>query len=313
MTRRLSVLATFLLLAILQVCAAFRTPVGRFKLSIKDMYLDAEEPYHGTLVVLKPGTTSTIWDLAPDGAILHSESGYFLGYTEEEEYARLVMTRRPVKWRTETLEKGLQISAPDCELVVGMLPFRIDPPLVGLTMQDKEGSQTWKLERPQELDATPFVPEGNFHFQLENGHYLGVFIQQRPPSPVFLLDSPSPSTVWEVKNEGSKGLVSIRNLETDAYLSYYPDDPHNRLLIGFEKSLFRILTIEGGAVQIITGLVDAPPKAVAEMPRDRPGPPLAGLTEIRKDRNQLWKLLPVQDLDDAPRQYRLPFRRLRFW
>ncbi|KAF9165752.1 hypothetical protein DFQ26_009434 [Actinomortierella ambigua] len=274
MFHRLSVLATFLLLAILQVCTAFRPPAGYFKLSIQNLGLDVEGHHPGSPAILGLKDRSSVWEFDTHGRIIDTKSRLFLGYQRVEENAPLILTMEPVEWTFEPSGRGFKIHVPHSNLVFATLPYRMYPPKIGLTEEYEEFPQTWEFQSVEELDPTPYVPEGS---------------------------------------EGPPDLVSIRNRETGLYLTYNPRNLDDRLLITPHKSVFRLLTIEPGVVQIITGLIGMPPRAVAEMRPTRPGPPMAGLTVIRKDPSQIWSLRPVLGLDDPPRQYRLPSSRLRFW
>ncbi|KAF9164744.1 hypothetical protein DFQ26_001090 [Actinomortierella ambigua] len=294
----------------LSVCAAFRPPVGRFKLSIKDMFLDVEDHHPGGLAVLKPGTTSTIWELGPDGSIMDVKSGLFLSYTEEEMMARLILTYKPVQWRTKILEKGLQITAPECELVVGMLPYLIHPPFVGLTKQDKEGSQAWTLQRVLELDPTPNAQDAAFQFLLDD-KILGL-LGPVSSGPVFLLRHPNPFTSWKLEGRGPETYF-IQNYANDRYLSYDPRNLEEPLTISSEPSPFRILRIDRNFVQILADIPDtalALTKMASEDPDD---PSMVGLVDVHKVPDQKWMIRRMLELEDSPRQHRLPFRRLGFW
>ncbi|KAF9162994.1 hypothetical protein DFQ26_003055 [Actinomortierella ambigua] len=296
----------------LSVCTAFRPPAGYFKLSIENLGLDVEGHRPGSPAILGLKDRSLVWELDPHGRIIDTKSRLFLGYERVEVNAPLILTLEPVEWTFKPSGRGFKIYVPHSDLVFATLPSPMYPPKIGLTYGYEEIPQAWELEPAQELDSTPYVPEGYFELMLANGRYLGV-LDQEPSSPVFLLDHPSHSTIWELRSEGPPDLVSIRNRETGLYLTYNPRNLEDRLLITPHISVFRLLTIEPGVVQIVTGLIGMPPRAVAEMRPTRPGPPMAGLTEIRKDPSQIWSLRPILRLDDPPRQYRLPFRRLRFW
>ncbi|KAF9164696.1 hypothetical protein DFQ26_001142 [Actinomortierella ambigua] len=240
---------------------------------------------------------------------MDTRSGLYLGYEKKETGAPLILTREPVQWKIEPVKRGFQIGLEGSDLVFGALPRHIHPPEVGLTKQDKEESQAWRLQ-PLELDPTPYAPEGDFMLMHANFRFIGI-IGREPSSLVYLLDRPSEFTIWTVRNEGPRDLVSIQNRETGLYLSYSSDKVDEPLTITRHKSMFRMLTIQNSIVQIITAHDDISARAVSEL--NRGNPPLAGLAVIHKNPNQIWRLRPVAGLDDSPRQYRLPFRRLRFW
>ncbi|KAF9164704.1 hypothetical protein DFQ26_001150 [Actinomortierella ambigua] len=311
MIRRLSVLATFLLLATLQVCAAFMHPAGLYKLSCRGMSLYAEGDTPGSPVTINDVGRSTLWEITPHGYIIDTGSGLFLDYEKKDMNAALVVTSERVEWKIERLERGYEIRVQGTELVIGVLHHDPLLPTVALTRQDKEGSQTWDLV-PLHLDPTPFVPDGDFMLKLRK-LYLGVF-GKGPSELVFLLDRPSKYTVWTVVSDGPSGSVSIQNRETKLYLSYDPGEPDKMLRTTFQKSFFCLRTIKGNVVHIIAELIDKSFRAVAKSPIGIGGqPPLVNLAQIGMDREQIWKLEPVQDLDNSPRQYPLPFRRLRSW
>ncbi|KAF9164705.1 hypothetical protein DFQ26_001151 [Actinomortierella ambigua] len=306
MTHRFSVLATFLLLAILHVCTAFRPPVGVFRLSLRDLALDVDGHNPGNRAVLVDEVDPLLWYFDPTGSIRDTRSGLYLGYEKTEVGAPLILTMKPVQWKIQQLERGFQIGLWENDLVFGALSLDIFPPDIGLTKQDKEESQEWIL-RPLDLDPTSFVPEGDYEIMME-GKPLGVETEQ-PFSPVLVLDHLTPFTIWRVENEGSSDTVSIKNLFTGFYLSYNLDELDEPLVVTADKSVFRLTKVDDD-VQILTGSITRPPLAITKLPGS---PTRVGLQEAEKGPDQKWTLRPMRRLYDSPRQYRLPFRRLRLW
>ncbi|KAF9164697.1 hypothetical protein DFQ26_001143 [Actinomortierella ambigua] len=311
MIHRLSVLATLLLSAILQVCTAFKPPTGAFRLSFRGMGLDVESHLPGSRAILDPKGRFAVWELTRRGAIIEAGSGLFLGYDSEDKDARLILTMEPIKWEVVPCEQGLfEIRVRDSDLVIGTLPLDL-----ARIKQGKEGSLTWMLQPvPHELNPTPDVPEGNFQLEL-NGLFLGVRWPESSQHVHLLRDQPR-STIWMLMEEDPPGTVSIQNLRTGLYLSYNPSRLDDPLQVTTSKSLFRLETIWRDYMRIIAVPDGATERAVARLPPRAPGPPMVGLVEISKDPTdpaQVWKPRFVRGLDDSPRQYRLPFHRLRFW
>ncbi|KAG0230891.1 hypothetical protein BGW42_000613 [Actinomortierella wolfii] len=305
MARLLSVFATFLIVAIVQVCSALEIPFGVYSLSAHGLYLAAGD--HGDVFLDPELETHGGWMIVPDEdlyQIVNVKKGDYLYYNDHEEYSRLILTKNKVLWELDEINGEVIIRVPDSDLVIGMLPPRIFPPLVGLTLPGK-GPHSWKL-KPIRPDAQlADIPDGDVEIVLHNDMFLAQFDMA-----VRLFTERDDHSIWRIEDYGS--TISIKNRESGLYLSYDPESPNAPIRASRKPSYF-VIEKDGSGTRILSAEeYDGERLALSQLPV-RVYPPLVGLWRQLKDENQLWHIRNVDELDDDRQQYRLPYKRIRFW
>ncbi|KAF9160022.1 hypothetical protein DFQ26_005971, partial [Actinomortierella ambigua] len=178
MNHRLSVLATFLLLAILQVCAAFSTRDvrdGTYLLILEDslvLSLRDQEPGSPVYLLDKP-RDPTIWEVKNDVSsgtltIQSLKTGLYLSYNWDNIDEPLKITTEKSPFSLSKVYQKYEILAGKLllpSLAITKLPPTMpgSPPTVGLRRAHKSSEQTWRFVPYMRLDDSPRQYRYPFH------------------------------------------------------------------------------------------------------------------------------------------------------
>ncbi|KAG0228472.1 hypothetical protein BGW41_003404 [Actinomortierella wolfii] len=292
------------MVAIVQVCTALKIPRGVYSLSIHGFYLAAS---NGDVVLAPELGSHGGWMIVPDEdlyQIVNIKKGDYLYYQDHEEYSRLILTKKKVLWELVEINDEVIIRVPDSDLVIGMLPPRIYPPLVGLTLPGK-GSLSWKLEPIRPDAQLADIPDGDVEIVLHNNMFL-----TEMGGTARLYPRRVSHSIWRIEDYGS--VISIKNRESGRYLSYDPESPIAPIKVSDEPSYFVTENYRSFIEILAAKEIDGQRLALGQH-LARIYPPLVGLLPQLKDGNQLWSIRTAGEIEDYRQQYRFPYKKIRFW
>ncbi|KAG0228474.1 hypothetical protein BGW41_003406 [Actinomortierella wolfii] len=302
MARFLSVLATLLMVAIVQVYAAINPPSGVYSIALGRYFLTAEHARPDAAVFLSAECEDlSQWMLYPhrDGryAIVDAKRGFSLDYKHREEGSRLILSTEDVRWELRKNDNGeVEIRVPHSDLVIGMIPSHDFVPMVGLTQPGK-APHSWKLDYIRPEDQSEVVSHRDVQIILHNRMYL---TEIEPHRAVRLMSDVGRGSVWTIEEHNSK--MSIKNRRSGLYLTYDPESPHAPMKTSKNPSYFTTEKVGPNSMMILAAeRIDGKHLALSELPY-RVFPPLVGLMPPTKSEDELWRIRHIGGLDDDREQ-----------
>ncbi|KAG0239013.1 hypothetical protein BGW41_007960 [Actinomortierella wolfii] len=308
MARLLSVLATILMVAFVQACAALNLPIGIYSIAIDGFYLTAASTKPGANVYLDKslqdlGGWLIVYDSITGFYHIYASKSKSLSYENPVANSKLTITSGSVLW--EIREKGngnFEIRVPESSLVIGKIPPGISSLRVGLTV---EGTV------PQSFKIKPIVPNVQLadisRRQVEILYDNDWFLTElRHGAPVQLTRRNKYGSSWEIVDDGSKFL--IRNSYSGLYLTYNRYSPTPAIITSWEPTHFVSEMVGPDTIMILTA-----EEINGERMALRIDPPYVVLEKPSKDESEHWRIRDFYRFDDDRNQYRFPYKKMSFW